>query len=1105
MKRTISTLLAVLFALTAFGVTALFGGVLGAGAVFYDYYEYTQFPGLNSFDADDYSLAWKKGIEFAGLSSDCLPAGDPVDNVASFTVVTPDKYGGVSLGTMRQRNADPECNSQNHDYSDSPNWTANDKLNGKDIFGDSGLDFEDATGVCFWVGLNGSAYGSTIKLSLFTVPSQGPYYVKSEDGTTEMGNYQKGFVYTADNGRPDEDGYYYFDFKSSFHQVDWWSVDDDGINWYKQANGGAIPNAPFPASKLPYVNAFQIRFNSGVQQGDTLYVGDFRIYRDTRIHVDELEEQCAVFDSLDPEQYTEASYASATEVYLEAYNMLQNPGAYTQRQIDNQALALKQAIRDLQPMFPVEKKDVLLAGFEVWDDDAFDEMTGGGVCADTPAVDYDNVPLNREQSVLVFANAVDGPPTYGWSLFTNATEDGAVGNPFALLDGSEPLSAASGVRFWLKWDESMGAAPTACRVGLGVSEDELYFECEETAVALPEKEGCVGVAWSAFYDVNGDEDIYDHIDDIDTIYIYLEGATGIYYLADLTGFEWSNAPADFTDLITVINEKSDYMASINKSDYYYVSWNQAEQAISYGRSLLTKYGVTQAEVQEAIERITKAINSLTLLGDLADEPTMNLLRGLCQNGKTYWRGNVTPRSYIALKEQIENAEALLFKGPKQAEAEQAIADMRAAIAGLVPITAGERVTTIHSFESYSGRDLSRATGDRTENVTYSLDKKYEKLPEGYGQALKMTAQTDMSSETGDEHGVMQFKAMYRDAGNHVNPIMIGNSEDPKANTLIGDLSGTDGICLWVGVNDVNLVQECRMRFSVSNCSVSKFFERSAIDIPIPATGQGWIYLPWESFEYYDWTDEEINLAKIYFYIIRFDGVVKSGLEVYVTGIHAYKNTTAGEWSVPVIANVTEGAEYDLSQQELIPDWNVGAALLDGENLIYGDPVVTNGEHELVVTNGDKSATVRFTTTGAVEYETPVVNVESGKEYVAPLAVVWDVGVATLNGEPVESGCVIETPGGYVLEVVNGTKSVSVRFTVKEDAPPPANKPGDMDKDGEISVNDALRALRIAAKLAEATEEDMQLGDVDKDGDITVNDALKILRVAAKLAGEDSLG
>ena len=65
--------------------------------------------------------------------------------------------------------------------------------------------------------------------------------------------------------------------------------------------------------------------------------------------------------------------------------------------------------------------------------------------------------------------------------------------------------------------------------------------------------------------------------------------------------------------------------------------------------------------------------------------------------------------------------------------------------------------------------------------------------------------------------------------------------------------------------------------------------------------------------------------------------------------------------------------------------------------------------------------------------------------------------------------------------------------------------GDMDKDGEISVGDALIALRIAARLTEATDEYVLIGDVDGDDEITVGDALKILRVAAKLDDQSILG
>ncbi len=67
---------------------------------------------------------------------------------------------------------------------------------------------------------------------------------------------------------------------------------------------------------------------------------------------------------------------------------------------------------------------------------------------------------------------------------------------------------------------------------------------------------------------------------------------------------------------------------------------------------------------------------------------------------------------------------------------------------------------------------------------------------------------------------------------------------------------------------------------------------------------------------------------------------------------------------------------------------------------------------------------------------------------------------------------------------------------------PSYLKGDFDFDEQISVADALAALRIAAKMTACTETDLLIGDIDKDGNITVSDALAILRVAAKMA--DSL-
>ncbi len=93
-----------------------------------------------------------------------------------------------------------------------------------------------------------------------------------------------------------------------------------------------------------------------------------------------------------------------------------------------------------------------------------------------------------------------------------------------------------------------------------------------------------------------------------------------------------------------------------------------------------------------------------------------------------------------------------------------------------------------------------------------------------------------------------------------------------------------------------------------------------------------------------------------------------------------------------------------------------------------------------------------------------------------------------------------SPGEHTVTVSAGGFYVSFAVTVVSGA-----MPGDIDGDGEISVNDALMALRVAAKLAAfADEAQFRLADVDRDGEITVADALMILRVAAKLADPSTL-
>ena len=265
MKKTLSMLLAVMFALTAFGVTSLFGGVLGAGAVFYDYYEYTSIPGFTAFTEAEIQKAWVSSCNFSGFSSAYLPDGNPVDKVATFTCTTPDQYTGMVFATMELKNN--VYNSWSTDGSSplgSCIWGANNTLGGKDFLGNS-LDaegnivwettMEDCAGFCFWVGVNGGHYDGSIKIQLFTVPCRGPAYTTSDDGSTDMANYKTGFVYECDGVKADEDGYVYYDFKTDFFQCDWWSTDDEGVNHFRSND----PNKyPIPQSKIPYINGIQI-------------------------------------------------------------------------------------------------------------------------------------------------------------------------------------------------------------------------------------------------------------------------------------------------------------------------------------------------------------------------------------------------------------------------------------------------------------------------------------------------------------------------------------------------------------------------------------------------------------------------------------------------------------------------------------------------------------------------------------------------------------------------------------------------------------------------------------------------------------------------------
>ncbi|MBQ2191046.1 MAG: hypothetical protein II409_01395 [Clostridia bacterium] len=85
---------------------------------------------------------------------------------------------------------------------------------------------------------------------------------------------------------------------------------------------------------------------------------------------------------------------------------------------------------------------------------------------------------------------------------------------------------------------------------------------------------------------------------------------------------------------------------------------------------------------------------------------------------------------------------------------------------------------------------------------------------------------------------------------------------------------------------------------------------------------------------------------------------------------------------------------------------------------------------------------------------------------------------------------------YVEESIDGIRLDNVAFS--GEGGQPAEADGDLDGDGEVTISDALMAMRIAMGLLDGTDEYAAHGDIDGDGEITISDALVIMRTAMGL-------
>lgn len=625
MKKILSLFLAMLFTVTAFGVSTLFGSV-AVGAEESDPFEYTPFPGFAAFTAEDYEALQNPYVDFKGFSDD--------GKMTDFTVKSYDEWSAVHILTYVKNDLESEYSE---DKYTSP-WAPKTLLGETDIFGGADLSFENADGVKFTVNKNGEPYGGQVTLYCYQVPTKGPFYAGGE-----LQDLPVGFVYSSRVSS--ENGEFYFDFEKDFMQDDWWSKDDEGVNNYAQQS--AVPN-----KTLPLINGFAIRLHAN--EGETISIGNFAICNYKIPRTEMLDEQIMRYRALDKSAYSKESYANVYETYLKINNY--DVATLTKTEVIEMTRELKNAIDALEPLFLLKDNSTDIVGFEVWDDSDLKTITDAGFDTAEWFLDFD------EPVIAVGARAVSNGPNYGYSWFSSAvTVDDkivAVKNPFEALSPDNPLSKAAGIRFHLKWGEGLiDGAIGELRVAVGSSADNKVFEAVVPYKELPEDEGDIAVSWGEFKQVGGTGRISPYIDSLDYIGIYVEDAVGVYYVSDLSAAKWSYSQTDIDELKHVISESMAYMATLDPREVYYRSWDRAIKSIDDGLAITDKYGATQQEVGEAIDNIRNSINKIVF--DLPSVP-MEVVRyvTLTEIFESIAEDSVTYESYQKVQEAIAKSEGL---------------------------------------------------------------------------------------------------------------------------------------------------------------------------------------------------------------------------------------------------------------------------------------------------------------------------------------------------------------------------------------------------------------------------------------------------------------
>lgn len=967
-------------------------GIIGltAAAVQPSYYEFVEIPGFSAWTDAELAMLTNEYTSAPVHTTENVPEG--VAESVKFTATSVSAYSSIAVATGYCRNARTATNPPGME------WGAMSLINGKTILGDKSI--ADCDGICLWVGGTGGRYEGRVKIQLFLAECRGPYFRGCDDGGTDLDNAPIGYRYESIEKNTDEDGYIYFDFDTDFRQVDWWSVDDEGVNQsVYQTDDNNIQ--PLPEKVRDTFNGISVVALSATV-GTVVYIADMKGYTDTRVFTDNLDDAISRFDQLDPDAYTVSSYEAATNVYIDALDTLMTePYTLTQDETDLVAQRLNHAIDALDPMFPAES-ETEIAGFGVWDDDDLIEMSEGGICTDIAFWEGDGIGI--------ISTATPGSPDYGWSRFISAVEgdDGyeAVKDPFGV-----DLSETDGIAFRVDYLESF--QPSEIQVGVGVSNGPMFMAINPDVIfpTDPERGGPVYVSWAKFFDEEGEYDIFDFLDQLDIFELrFSESTQEQFNISGLYAFNWKINDADFTASNDAAEAAQEDMKSLGKENFYPASWAAYEEAVAAAQALPETYAANEDDVAAAVSAIETAKKALIPIGDGASYATLNKLYNDYLFTRSFWNGNYSLATGKKITTAVSNYEAVIAEPLTEEKAQTLDEAFATAISGLKKITPKSYNDDIYSFEDYSPYDLDKCGAIHSPGVLYSLGENSDG-----GTGLVMTAVRNIADSETPAMSFLPYRTAYL-----TRPIVKGG--------MVGNMNGIAGFAFDIEVNDLSLAKDASITFGLINKTYEKPFNRSAEGIAIPASGKGTVYVPTYSITKNNGFENPVSLGNIDGYYFDVCGKIKEGFAITISNLRGYVGSTNSVPEAPAVSNVTDGETYDAG---FVPAWNDGAAMLDGEYYVFGTPITVNGEHKLTVATGANTAEVTFKITG-------------------------------------------------------GTDPINV-------------KKGDFDGDGNITVTDALAALRIAAKLAPETSKDIAIGDTDGDGHVSVTDALAILRVAAKLA------